>query len=103
MYYLRRRVFNKNFSFRPANSDPYIFSISNSEQSREFRILARVQSIIQSYLHFFSGELSCVEKCFSYKVLRTEMCYSDIRGIRRFRIVSGRVLVSEYESIELNR
>ncbi len=76
---LRQRIFNKNFSFRPANYDSYIFSISNSEQSREVGILARWESTV---ILFFSGGLSCVEKWFSYKVLRTEMCYSDIHGIR---------------------
>lgn len=46
MYYLRRQVFNKNFTFHPANSDSYIFSTSNSEQSREAGLFARAQSIV---------------------------------------------------------
>jgi len=76
---LRQLAFSKNLILCPVDSDSYIFSISNSEQSREVGILARWESTV---ILFFSGGLSCVEKWFSYKVLRTEMCYSDIRGIR---------------------
>ncbi len=76
---LRQIAFSKKLILCPVDSDSYIFSISNSEQSREVGILARWESTV---ILFFSGELSCVEKWFSYKVLRTEMCYSDIRGIR---------------------
>ena len=103
LYCLRHRVFDNNITFCPANSDSYIFSIRNSEQIREAGFSACAQSIIKRYLHFFSRGLSCAKKCFSHQTLKPEKCYSNICGMRWYRIATGGVSVNKYELIESSR
>ena len=72
---------------RPEKSDVRFFCLLSSvfcflysmpvENNRCFGVWPK-----HGYFNFFEGGPLCVEKWFSYKVLRKERCYSDVRDVR---------------------